>query len=40
MIAEVTGWAATGDRERPGVFGVPDGWVMVALSREKASHRD
>jgi hypothetical protein len=32
MIAEVTGWAATGDRERPEVAGVSDGWVMVALS--------
>jgi hypothetical protein len=28
----VTGGAARGDRERPGVAGVPDGWVMVALS--------
>ena len=32
MTAEVTGWAATGDRERPEVFGVSDGWAMVALS--------
>jgi hypothetical protein len=32
MIAEVTGWAATGEREPPEVLGVPDGWFMVALS--------
>ena len=32
MTAEVTGWAATGDREPPEVLDVSDGWVMVALS--------
>jgi hypothetical protein len=32
MIAEVTGWAATGERERPEIFGASDGWLMVALS--------
>jgi hypothetical protein len=28
MIAEVTGWAATGDRGRPEVADVSDGWVI------------